>query len=193
MSLHPAENRGYRELYALTQQLVARWERLAGRIGEQDAVAALERGVESGRTLLAELSERTAAYGLHGRPAARGVGARMAFGRSEVADRFLELNQALRMAVPDVSRLRVLLSYLATVADTRGDGELAEFSRSWERRLGRVEAPVRRAAVATGENPDRAIEPLEASAAGRAAHGVANALGTAGEWVDAQSARRRGS
>lgn len=190
-SLHPAENRGYRELYAFTQQLVDRWARLARRLDDKDAVTALERGSEAGRKLLGELAERSAAYGLHGRPAARGVGARIASGRTEVADRFLERNQALRLAVPDVHRLRVLLDYLAAVAETRGDGDLAEFARSWERRLGRIEGPVRRAAVATGENPDRAIEPLEPSAVGRAAHGVANALGTAGEWVDSQAASRR--
>lgn len=190
-TLHPAENRGYRELYAFTQQLVDRWSRLARRLDDHDAVTALERGAESGRRLLGEMAERTATYGLHGWPAARGVGARLASGRSDVADRFLERNQALRLAVPDVHRLRVLLEYLANVADTRGDEALAAFARSWERRLGRIEGPVRRAAVATGREPDRAIEPLEPSAVGRAAHGVAQALGTAGEWVDAKAARRR--
>ena len=190
-SLHSAESRGYRELYAFTQQLVDRWERLARRLDDHDAVAALERGVQAGRKLLGELAERTAAYGLHGRPAARGVGARLASGRSEVADRFLERNQALRLAVPDIHRLRVLLDYLAAVADTRGDESLAEFSRAWERRLGRIEGPVRRAAVASGRDPDRAIEPLEPSAVGRTAHGVAFAFGSAGEWVDARAADRR--
>lgn len=190
-SLHPAENRGYRELYAFTQQLVDRWGTLARRLDDHDTVTALERGVETGRKLLRELAERTAPHGLHGRPSARGLGARIASGRSEVADRFLERNQALRLAVPDVQRLRVLLGYLAAIADTRGDEQLAEFGRAWERRLGRIEAPVRRAAVATGEDPDRAIEPLEPSALGRAAHGVAYALGTAGEWVDSRAAGRR--
>jgi hypothetical protein len=191
MNLHPAENRGYRELYAFTQQLGDWWARLAGRLDDHDTVAALERGVEAGGRLLGELAERTAAYGLHGRPAASGVGARIASGRSEVADRFLERNQALRLAVPDVHRLRVLLDYLAAVADTRDDEGLAQFCRSWERRLGRIEGPVRRAAVATGEDPDGAIEPLEPSPVGRAAHGIATAFGAAGEWVDGRVADRR--
>ncbi len=186
--LHPAENRGYRELYVFTQQLVDRWERLARRLDDHDAVTALERGAEAGRRLVDELADRTAAYGLHGHLAARGLGARIASGRSEVADRFLERNQALRAAVPDAHRLRVLLEYLAAVADTRGDEQLAAFCRSWERRLVRVEAPVRRAAVATGHDPDRAVEPLEPSAAGRAAHGIAYAFGSVGEWVDARAA-----
>lgn len=190
-TLHPAENRGYRELYAFTQQLVDRWGRLARRLDDTDAVTALDRGVDAGRELLSELADRTAAYGLHGRPAARGVGARIASGRSEVADRFLERNQALRAAVPDMDRLRILLDYLAAVADTRGDESLAEFCRSWERRFGRLEGPVRRAAVATGSHPDTAIEPLESSGVGRAAHGVAHALGTAGEWVDSRAASKR--
>ena len=87
--------------------------------------------------------------------------------------------------------VRLLLAYLAEVAAGRGDEELAEFCRSWERRLGRVEAPVRRAATAEGSDPDMAVLPVDDSAPGRAAHGLAYAMGTVGEWVDGRAARGR--
>jgi hypothetical protein len=77
------------------------------------------------------------------------------------------------------------------VSETRGDAKLPEFCRSWERRLRRQVSAVRRAAVELGNSPDAAIEPLDASPAGRAAHRVAWAVGSVGEWTDRQVARRR--
>jgi len=174
-----------------SQQLVGRWRRLIERIDDRDAAVALEKGVESTRRLLRELTERLAGYGLYGGPAARGLGARIAGTRSEVADRFLERNQALRLAVTDLHRLRVLLEFLGAVAQSRGDESLRDFCGAWERRLGRFEGPVRRAAVASGADPDRAVEPIDASPPGQAAHRVSYAIGSLGEWVDAQAARRR--
>jgi len=192
-ALHPTENRGYRELYATTQRLASHWSRLAGRLGEGDAATALEAGVRAARQLLDELALQTARYGLHGFPAARGLGARMAGAKNEVGDRFLERNQALRLAVLDAYHVKLLLGYLAEVAGHRGDAPLAEFCRSWEGRIGRIELPVRRAALAAGSDPDTAIKPVDASAPGRAAHGLAYAIGTAGEWVDGRAASHRRS
>ena len=85
----------------------------------------------------------------------------------------------------------MLLDFLAAVAESRGDRELHEFCGGWERRLGRVEGPVRRAAVASGADPDRAVEPIDASPSGKAAHRVSYSIGSLGEWVDAKAARRR--
>jgi hypothetical protein len=48
---------------------------------------------------------------------------------------------------------------------------------------------VRRAAVATAEDPDRAVEPADTSALGRAGVATATALGTFGEWFDRQTGR----
>ena len=87
--------------------------------------------------------------------------------------------------------MRLLLAYLGEVATGRGDEAQAEFCRSWERRLGRIEAPMRRAAQAEGSYPDRAVLPIDDSAPGRAAHGLAYAIGTVGEWVDGRVARKR--
>ena len=191
-SLHPSENRGYRELYATTQRLVSHWTRLAARLDDADVAKALGAGAGTGRRLLTELSERTASYGLHGYPAARGVGARWADARNEVADRFLERNQALRLAVLDVLHVKLLLGYLAETADQRRDESLAEFCRGWDKRLSRIERPVRRAAIAEGRDPDTAITPLDRSPAGRTAHKAAYLTGTLGEWFDRRTADRAG-
>ena len=121
------------------------------------------------------------------RAAGRGSASRAA----AVGDRFLERNQALRLALDDLEHVATLLAYLATVSETRGDADLPEFCRRWERRLRRQLGAVRRAAVAMGQDPDAAIEPLDPSAVGKAAHGAAYAAGTVGEWVDRQVARRR--
>src|ERR671911_107638 len=141
MPLHPAEIRGYRELYLTGRQLVARWKRLAD--------------------------------GLEGSGAAR----------SAVLDRFLERNQALRLAVGDLEHVTTLLAYLARVGDDRGHPELAALCRSWEQRLASPSDAVRGAAIGLGGDPDAAIEPLDSSAIGRAAHRTAWALGAAGEWI----------
>ena len=192
MPLHPAENRGYRELYAFTRALTAHWPGLASRLGPGPAADALQTGVEQGRALLSELAEATARYDLHGRPAAQGVGHRMASVRNHAADRFLERNQALRFAAQEAQHLSTLAGYLGEVAESPGDEELAAFIRSWERKLRRMENAVRKAAIEQGAAPDAAVQPLDPSPLGRAAHGVGHAMGTVGEWLDRQAARRRG-
>jgi len=113
-----------------------------------------------------------------------GLGDRMAGARNGLGDRFLERNQALRVAVLDVQHVIVLLSYLAAVAGATEDEPVAVLCRRWERRLVRVRKAVVDAAVAIGERPDQAIEPLDSSPAGRAAQRMAWAAGTVGEWLD---------
>src|SRR2546422_125836 len=83
------------------------------------------------------------------------------------------------------------LGYLASVSETRGDMKLPESCRSWERRLRRQVNAVRKAAIELGGDPDGAVEPLDDSPAGRAAHRVGWSLGTVGEWTDRQLARRK--
>jgi hypothetical protein len=68
---------------------------------------------------------------------------------------------------------------------------LSEFCQSWERRLRRQVSAVRKSAIELGSDPDLAVLPLDPSPAGRAAHRVAWAVGTVGEWTDRQVARRR--
>ncbi len=189
--LHPAENRGYRELYAFTRQLITHWGALAQGIGSgSPAGEVLERGVAAGGELIAELEPLTAGYGLYGKPAAQGAGAGIAAQRAAIRDRFLERGQALRFAVEDMVHLCVLLAYLAQVAEARGDERASEFCVRWERKLRRHESAVRKAAAQLGAEPDGAIEPLHGSKVGRAAHGLGNAVGTAGEWFDRRASGR---
>ena len=190
--LHPAQNRGLRECYAFTRQLVAHWSRLAARAGAGDAAEALDAGVVDGRTLLDELTELTAGYELYGFPAAQGVGTRIAGARNLVADRALERNQALRMAVLDAQHLTTLLAYLAALGQSGDDEPMSAFCTRWERRLARRASALRRAVVAEGADPDRAVERIDPGPAGRVGHGLANAIGTAGEWFDRRAAQRRG-
>jgi hypothetical protein len=190
MPLHPAENRGYRELYLTGRQTSKRLERLAAAFGGTTGEL-LEKTVGSVSRLLEELEPFTARYDLHGDVAAQGAGANLGTVRGKVLDRFLERNQALRLAVDDLEHVTTLLAYLSSIGETRGDPELTEFCRSWERRLRRQVNAVRRSAVELGEDPDKAVEPLDPSRTGRAAHRLAWAVGTAGEWTDRQLARRR--
>jgi hypothetical protein len=189
--LHPAENRGYRELYVTGRQAVKRLARLAGAFDGSPAAELLDKASDSISQLLEELGPLTAQHDLHGGVAAQGSGANLGTVRGAVFDRFLERNQALRFAVEDLEHVTTLLAYLARVSETRGDPNLPDFCRSWERRLRRQVNAVRKAAVELGGDPDRAVEPLDDSPASRAAHRVAWTLGSVGEWTDRQVARRR--
>jgi hypothetical protein len=190
--LHPAQNRALRECYAFARQLVAHWSRLAERLEPGAARAALEAGAGAGRELLDELADLTADYGLYGFPAAQNVGSRLAGVRNAVGDRTLERNQALRMAVLDAQHLTTLLAYLAGLGEVRGDERMSAFCNRWERRLKRHESAARRAAVALGHEPDEAIVPVDPGLGGRLGHGLANKVGTFGEWFDRRAAQRRG-
>lgn len=189
--LHPAENRGLRELYLTARQLADHWTALATRRPGLPIEAVLMRGSQAARDLLKELAPATAAHGLHGQPAAQGGGRALARQRGAVRDRFLEVSQAARFAVEDLQRVVTLLGYLEAVSGASGNGELAELTGRWERKLRRLENEARRAVAQLGADPDAAIEPLDASALGRVAHGAGNLAGTFGEWVDGQAARRR--
>jgi hypothetical protein len=191
VALHPAENRGYRELYLTGRQTVNRLGRLAAAFGATPAGELLDKAADSISRLLEELAPLTARHDLHGGVAAQGSGANLGTVRGAVFDRFLERNQALRFAVEDLEHVTTLLGYLARVGEARGDPELPDFCNSWERRLRRQVGAVRKAAVELGGDPDRAVEPLDDSPASRAAHRVAWTLGSVGEWTDRQVARRR--
>jgi hypothetical protein len=191
MPLHPAENRGYRELYVSGRYAVKRLTRLGLSLDGCDAREPVDKAAESLGKLLEELGPLTARHDLYGEVAAQGGGASFGVVRGAVFDRFLERNQALRLAVDDLEHVATLLAYLASVSGARGDEKLGEFCRSWERRMRRQIGAVRKAAVRLGERPDAAIEPLDPGPAGRAAHRVAWAFGTVGEWTDRQVARRR--
>ena len=181
--LYPAEHRALRELYATASQLGSHWTRLGDRLGGApgDALAA---GASAARELLRELADRTAAHGLHGFPAAQGVGGRLAGARNVAGDLLLERNQALRAAVLDVAHVTTLLAYLSALADRRGDAMLAAWHRRWEVRLREAEDKVMATVVAMAEDPADAVLPASPTTAGRAGHSLANAIGTLGEAID---------
>jgi hypothetical protein len=191
MTLHPAENRGYRELYAYARGLVSHWPQLAERLAGSSAEKPLREGAEAAGTLLAELERTTPEYGLYGKPAAEGLGDGVAKTRRGIRDRFLERNQALRFAVSDVQHLVTLLGYLEQIARTRGDERLRGFCSDQRARLMPVERTVRAAAIELGSSPDDAIKPLDDSAAGKVAHTAAYAFGSVGEWFDKRAGGRR--
>ena len=184
-----AEHRGLRELYASTRQLASHWAVLAERLGGEEG-AALREGAEQAETMLEELGQRMADFDLAGYPAAQSAGGSLSSLRNRLADAALERNQALRLAVLDVQHLGTLLPYLAGVARGRGDESLARWYGGWKRKLAAVEKRARELAIAAGDDPEAAVEPLIDSAAGRAAHGVAYAIGTLGEWVDTSAVGR---
>jgi hypothetical protein len=187
--LFAAEHRALRELHAMVSQLGTHWDRLGERLGGAPGDV-LADGAGSARELLGELGERTAAHGLHGFPAAQGVGGRLANLRNVAGDLLLERNQALRAAVLDVVHVTTLLAYLSALADRRGDAALAAWHRRWEARLRDLTERVEATVVALAEDPDDAIQPASPTTAGRAGHAVANGLGTIGEAIDGSAVGR---
>ena len=183
--MHPAEHRALRELFAAARQLSDHWGALAHRL----ELVSLAEGAGAAQELLSAVAAEAADRGLYGQPAAQGVGTTVAAARVEVGDRFLERNQALRLAVLDATFVVSLLAYLRHLALARGDAALAAFFSRWEKRMGAHERAAREAAATAGTDPDQAIERADASALGGLAHGVALAAGTVGEWLDRQRSR----
>lgn len=189
--MHPLEHRGLRELYAMTRQLRDHWRTLAARLdaGAPEQARLLREGSDIARVLLGELTHVTAARGLHGRPTAQGLGARLAGIHNTLLDTSLEVNQALRLAVLDVVHVVTLLDVLARASAQDADLELEAFLGGWATRMRPQEEAVRAAAVALGEQPDLAVQRAAPGVAGRIGHGAAMALGTFGEWVDRRGRR----
>jgi hypothetical protein len=189
--LHPAEHRAYRELYASSRQLVNRWGRLISALDGTPYAEVLERGRDRVETLLGALGPQTEAYGLHGGPAAQGVGARIADVRGALSDRSVDTGMVMRFAVLDIEHIATLLGHLGALARARSDDELAAFCREWESTVRPEAESTRVAAISLGESPDRAAAPLDESLLGRAAHGVGWVFGSVGEAVDRVTGTRR--
>mgnify|MGYP001355372790 CR=1 FL=1 len=184
MSLHPAEERGYRELFGSAREAEGRLRRLSERLGNGATDPVAKAGAALGE-MLAEVgpAAREADEGFE--LDAPAVGPRIGSVRSEILDPLLECNQALRYAVDDLEHITTLLGYLAAVAEGRGDEALPDVCRRWERKLRRHLSPVRKAAIEMGSDPDGAIELMDpdAEAAAKAAlsgGGTAPIEGSAG-------------
>jgi hypothetical protein len=186
--LYPAEHRGLRELHATARALVRHWDKLAARLGEP-AAAPLLAGAADARSLLGELAERGAAHDVHGVPAAQAAGRNIAALRRG-GDRFLERNQALRLAMLDVQHVATLLAWLGALAERRGDTGWLEFHTRWGGRMTEAESALRTAVLALAADPEAATAPADPSAVGRAGARLGMALGTVGEAVDASALGR---
>ena len=127
------------------------WSALAARLPPSPASSALADGARSVERMIEELEPLTATHGLHGQPAAQGLGASLGVGRSFVRDRFLERNQAVRYAVADAALVRALLGYLAAVSAASGNADLAGFSARWEGELGTLTRPRERPLQSWGQ------------------------------------------
>jgi len=181
--MYRAEHRALRELHATGRQLASHWAKLGDRLGAAPS-ASLHAGAATARGLVTELAKETGKRGLHGFPAAQGVGSRLAGLRNTAGDLLLERNQALRLAVLDAEHVATLLLYLAALAERRDDTALAAFHHRWAEEIGAARDTVRDAAIGLSNDPEDAIRPAETSVLGRAGHGAANALGTVGEALD---------
>jgi hypothetical protein len=192
--LTPAEHRGLRELYAASRQLASHWASLTERL-DPPTVRIFARGAREARELLDTLRRETERRGLYGRVAARGAGGSLAAARAALAEPFLEVNQAVRLAILDAQHLGTLLGYLERLAAARGDDGLAAFHAAWRLRIEELELAGRESAVALGNDPEAATAPARSDPAGRAGHALAMAVGSVGEWFDAKIgprvARRR--
>jgi hypothetical protein len=180
--VHAAEHRALRELYAFTRQLARHWDSL-GKRASGDEATALSAGARAADDLLGELGPLTGARGLPTATMAQ-IASRFATARPGIPDRALERNQALRFATLDAQHVVTLLAYVANLAAADGDDELRAFCSRWERKLRTHERAVRLAAVALGERPGEAIQPVDASLVGRAGAKVNSGIGAFGEWFD---------
>jgi hypothetical protein len=186
--LHPAEHRAYRELYVTCRQLTERWRRLATALDDTSAPVTLKKTSKQVDKLLEELEPRTAAFELHSRVAAQGLGARIGDARALVVDRTLDSGAALRFAVLDLEHIVTLLRQLARMAKVRGDEDLRHFCLGWAKTLRPLVRRVRDEAIQLGDDPDRAAAPLDDSAVSQALHKAGWAVGTLGEWIDKRAA-----
>src|SRR5215208_5047209 len=187
-SLHPTEHRGLRELFAFSRSLATHYDQLADHLPAAQT-GAFRDGAESARELLRQLETHAAAYGLHGKPAAQGLGSSIGTVRAEVRNRFLETDRAARFALSEIAYLVGLLAYLRRVAETRGDARARDFCAGWQHRMEEVEREARAAAAEVGGAPDTAMKPYDTSLVGRALQSVGFVLGSVGEWTDRQAAK----
>src|SRR4051794_29140350 len=115
-----------------------------GALSRRVDASVLATGMTDARRLADEVRAVAGERGLAVGPAARTAGGTLAGARTGLADRFLERNQALRLAVLDASHLVTLLDYVAAVAS---DEELSASCKRWAARFRDHERGARDAVV----------------------------------------------
>lgn len=189
--LHPTEHRGYRELHLSLKSLQQHWTRLAGCIGEGDCVDVLRFGAHRAGTLMRELRTVTESLSVYGGPQALAAGRLAAAFQNFVRDPFLEINQAVRLAILDAEHIANLLAYLAAAADRRDDNERGAFFTRWAGRFRDLQEKLRESALSMIENPEFCIRPVYRTLPGRVAQQIVVLLGNVGETADHHLSRRR--
>ena len=186
--MHPAEHRALRELAVAAGQMARHWRALDARGLGGGVLAA---GADDAERLVGEVRALAKARGLAIGPAARTAGASLAGARTGLGDRFLERNQALRLAVLDAAHVALLCDYVRALAAARGGDEKLETELArWGSRMRDHERVARSAVTDLAADPDAAIAAVDGSPLGKAAHGVAYAVGFAGEFTDGVLRRR---
>jgi hypothetical protein len=185
--MHPAAHRALRELIAAGHLITHRWSRLADHV--PDTAPILREGAQEAEAMTDAMAVMGAARDIAVGGAASGLGSGMGQVMARAVEPFLERNQALRTAVLDAHHATILLHYLERLARAEDDAELATACADRARALVEIEGRLRDAAIAEGDDPQRAVEPVDDSAIGRVAHTVASGAGAAGEWVDGRFSR----
>jgi hypothetical protein len=182
--MHPARHRALRELAAFSRQLADHWDSLAGRLGDAPAAKPLLAGAGAARELVGEVQRLSAARDLVVGRLAIGVAGRTARARPPVPDAVLEVNQALRFALLDAEHVVTLCEYVGALSAAEADPELVSATAAWAAAIRAPARAVRRAAIALGKDPDRAIAPLSPG------HRLNYAIGWFGEATDRATTRR---
>src|SRR5512143_2258302 len=195
--LHKAEHRSYRELAVVLRQMLEHWGQLGRWLPASHGAAEMTAGADVAR-LLADLEPHLQRYQVSLRPGSQALGGGLGLVRRQVADRFLERNQALRTAALEAHHVTMLLDFLAHVARTRADQTAQQFCERWHKETASVAEGASRAAGQLGDEPDLAIAPVDPSRLGRAAHRAVETAGAFGEFVDrrvtqAQARRKDGA
>ena len=196
--LHKAEHRSYRELAVVLRQMLEHWGQLGRWLPASHGAAEMTTGADVARRLLADLETHLRRYEVSLRPGSQALGGGLGLVRRQVADRFLERNQALRAAALEAHHVTMLLDFLAHVARTRADQAAEQFCERWHHETASVAENASRAAGQLGVEPDLAIAPVDPSRLGRAAHRAVETAGAVGEFVDrrvtqAQARRKNGA
>ncbi len=166
--LYPAEHRALRELHAMARQLASHWARLGGRLGGAPGDALRDGAVRRARAAARAGRPHGGQHGLHGFPAAQGVGARLA-GAAQHRRR-PRCSSATRRCAPRCSTSPHVTTLLAYLVRARRPPR-RRHARRLAPPLGGAPASRRRsdaigdAVVALAEDPDDAILPASQTAA----------------------------
>jgi hypothetical protein len=169
--------------------MLEHWGQLGRWLPASHGAAEMTAGAAVARRLLADLETHLQRYQVSLRPGSQALGGGLGLVRRQVADRFLERNQALRTAALEAHHVTMPLDFLAHVARTPADQTAQQFCERWHQETASIAETASRAAGQLGDEPELAIAPVDPSRLGRAAHRAVATAGAFGEFVDRRAAR----